>query len=557
MRQLIRDRYEQLELLGHGGQGRVVRALDHLHSRTVALKLRPAGRETERDMLLREAGLLLAVPPHPNLPLVREDFFDEDVYCLVMDWVVGDNLSVVLASRGDPGLDPHHVVEWLGEIASALDHLHAHGVVHGDVKPSNCILGPDGQVVLVDLGVGTRDGSVAVRYSSRRYLAPEVAAGQPPTPASDIFGLSILAYMLLTGEVPDPTRPGTVPSALEAPLRRGLSIDPATRPASASELVGRLGHTGRQSTPRSMPAGRISFLFTDVEGSTQMLQEHGGKFDALIERHHQIVRRGIARHGGSEVAVRGDGFVVAFRSANDALEAALEMQRELPDPDAPPGEQVRVRMGLHVGEARSTEAGYVGIALNRASRVADAAFGGQVLLTQDFLDELAPPLPPGAGFKDLGQHRLRDLGEPERLFQLTSDHLQADFPPPRAQVARDRSLPGVPRGEGAEGEPASSQPPGNLRKPLTSFVGREQELEKLEALLGSHRLVTVTGPGGAGKTRVATEVVRRLQGLFPDGTWVVELGSLTEPELVAHQTARTLEVADSPGLDVVEAIRAQ
>ena len=155
---LIRERYEPVGVLGRGGQGEVVRAIDRQHDREVALKIRPVFDESERQALLAEARILLSLRPHPNVPLVREDFFWSDRYVLAMDFVEGTDLRQVLDESGDPGLPLRTVVAWLDQAAEAIGHLHAQGVVHGDVKPANLVLTPDGRIVLVDFGIARRHG---------------------------------------------------------------------------------------------------------------------------------------------------------------------------------------------------------------------------------------------------------------------------------------------------------------------------------------------------------------------------------------------------------------
>ena len=155
---LIRGRYEPVAVLGRGGQGEVVRAIDRQHDREVALKIRPIFDEGDRQALLAEARILLSLRPHPNLPLVREDFFWSDRYVLAMDFIDGADLRQVLGDTGDPGLSLRTVVDWLEQAADAIGHLHSQGVVHGDVKPANLVLAPDGRIVLVDFGIARQAG---------------------------------------------------------------------------------------------------------------------------------------------------------------------------------------------------------------------------------------------------------------------------------------------------------------------------------------------------------------------------------------------------------------
>src|SRR4051812_1482517 len=203
MEQLIRDRYEPLEVVGEGGEGRLLKALDRQHGRIVALKLRTVASDADRESMLNEARILLALPPNANLPLVRDDFFEGDRYVIVMDWVDGIDLKRVLQERGRPGLAPSRVVEWLAEAAAALTHLHAQEppVIHGDVKPANLVLANGGHIVLVDFGISTASRTPERRLGSPGFFAPELVTS-PPSRASDIYALAATAYTLLTGAPP-------------------------------------------------------------------------------------------------------------------------------------------------------------------------------------------------------------------------------------------------------------------------------------------------------------------------------------------------------------------
>lgn len=273
---LWRGRYEPLEVVGRGRQGRVVRALDHQHDPTVALKVRPLSSPTEREDLLSEARVLLGLDPHPGLPLVR-DFFTEDDYVVVMDWVEGKDLGALLSAQGDPGLAPSTVLGWLTQLAHALDHLHRHrpSVVHGDVKTSNAILTAAGRVVVVDFGLARAGGpgQTGGRAGTPGFRAPKTGA---PGPAADIYGLAATAVALLTGRPPTGGRPrweGLAPdvaAALERGLRRGLAIDPARRPGSAEELVERLV----ASVSGALPTGMVTFCATDVANAAIEWEAH-------------------------------------------------------------------------------------------------------------------------------------------------------------------------------------------------------------------------------------------------------------------------------------------
>ena len=352
MPRLIRGRYEVLEVVASGGQGDLIRALDRQHDRILALKVRRVGDRTQREAVLSEARILLGLRPHPGVTLVREDFFERDRYYLAMDWVEGTDLRRLLVERGSPGLPFDHVMGWLTEVAGALDHLHGHEppIVHGDVKPANVIITPQGRAVLVDFGIAFRGEPGRTAAGTPGYLAPEVLSGGRPGPASDVFGLAATASTLLTGTHPElGVRPdwSALPEAhaerVGAALRRGLALDPGRRPRSAGELM------------------RL----------------------------------------------------------------------------------------------------------------------------------LAPPATPT-----------------------------------------------------------------NLPAPMTSFLGREEELAELGRLLEEVRLLTITGPGGAGKTRLAVELALRAMSDHPDGVWLVDLAAVRDPTLVAHAVARAAGAREERGRPILDTLRA-
>jgi basic membrane lipoprotein Med (substrate-binding protein (PBP1-ABC) superfamily)/predicted Ser/Thr protein kinase len=254
--ELVRDRYQPMATIGSGGQGEVVRAYDHQHERPVAMKIRVLRSEEERQSLLREAKMLLTMTPHPGLPTVRDDFFVGDRYFIVMEWIDGMTLADVLRDRD--GLPVDEVLGYVEQVSGALDHLHAHDppIVHRDVKPGNIIRTPDGRVVLVDFGLSGPGGSSGIRGGTSGYTAPEMASGDRPTPATDVFGLAATTLALLTGRHPNSEPPdwvgrfGSDAPVIEQAVRRGLSIDPERRQPTASAFVVELagGRTDRSGT---------------------------------------------------------------------------------------------------------------------------------------------------------------------------------------------------------------------------------------------------------------------------------------------------------------------
>jgi predicted ATPase/class 3 adenylate cyclase len=267
--------------------------------------------------------------------------------------------------------------------------------------------------------------------------------------------------------------------------------------------------TARNPSPvRDLPAGNVTFLFTDIEGSTRLLHELGERYGDVLAEHRRTLRNAFEACGGIEVDTQGDAFFVAFRRAVDALAAAAEAQRALQDGP------VRVRMGIHTGKPVVTEEGYVGIDVHRAARVMAAGHGGQVLVSQTTRDLLEEQVE----LRDLGEHRLKDLESPEHLYQLG----EGEFPPPKSLYRA------------------------TLPVPATPFLGRERELAEVVRLLGRDdvRLLTLTGPGGTGKTRLAIEAAAAASGRYPDGVFWVALASLQDAALVLSAVAQGIGATD-------------
>jgi predicted ATPase len=264
----------------------------------------------------------------------------------------------------------------------------------------------------------------------------------------------------------------------------------------------------------------VTFLFTDVEGSTRRWEADAEAMRAALAAHDDVLRGAIEAHGGLLFKHTGDGVCAAFSSPKSAVDAAVDAQRRL---------ELPVRMGLATGEAEPREGDYFGAVLNRAARVMAAGHGGQILLA-----ESTASLVGGVGLVDLGPRRLRDLPTPVGVFQVWADGLRTEFPPLRAL---DKS-------------------PGNLRPATTSLIAREAELAEVATAVRSHRLVTLTGVGGVGKTRLALEVAARLADEFPDGAWVFELAAVTDPAAVPDAVAAVLGITQQPGKTVSESVAA-
>jgi hypothetical protein len=264
----------------------------------------------------------------------------------------------------------------------------------------------------------------------------------------------------------------------------------------------------------------LTFLFTDIEGSTRRWEADSEAMRPALAAHDAVLQETIEAHGGSLFKHTGDGVCAAFESPRSAVDAAVTAQRKL---------QLPVRMGAATGEAEKRGDDYFGSALNRAARVMAAGHGGQILL-----DGATAGLIADVPLIDLGPRRLRDIALPVNVFQVCADGLRSEFPPLRTLDST----------------------PGNLRTPTTSFIGRDAEIADLQRELKAHRLVTLTGPGGVGKTRLALEVASRSAHEFPDGVWVIELAPVGDPAAVPEAVAAVLGITQQPGMNLADSVAA-
>ena len=283
---------------------------------------------------------------------------------------------------------------------------------------------------------------------------------------------------------------------------------------------------------RDLPTGTVTFLFTDIEGSTRLLRQLGDRYAEIQADHRRLLRAAFEAWGGRELETQGDGFLVAFARASDAVASAIAAQRALAAHTWPDAATVRVRMGVHTGEPLSIEAGYVGLDVHRAARICAAGYGGQIIVSEATRVLAEADLPDAIVLRDLGAHRLKDLAKPERLFQVVAPDLPADFLPLRSLDTL----------------------PNNLPRQLTSFVGRESELAKIQGLLRMSPLLTLTGTGGVGKTRLAIQAASDLLNEYHDGVWFIELGPLGDPDRVPHTAASALTLRERPGRSAMETL---
>jgi predicted ATPase/class 3 adenylate cyclase len=283
----------------------------------------------------------------------------------------------------------------------------------------------------------------------------------------------------------------------------------------------------------ALPTGTVTFLFTDIEGSTRLVQALGDRFGEILAEHHNLLREVFEDRGGVEVSTEGDAFFVVFTSATAAVEAAVRAQQVLAAHRWPHDAAVRVRMGVHTGEGVLVGGSYVGLDVHRAARIASAAHGGQVIVSDATRALVQGSRGHDLRLKDLGDHLLKDLERAEHLYQVCSDGLPSDFPSPRSISAR----------------------PNNLPAAMTPFIERAREVDAILELMAASRLVTLTGPGGTGKTRLGLKVATERLLNYEDGAFAVFLAPVEDPDLVPSMIAATLGLREQGMTPIADSLR--
>ena len=344
-------------------------------------------------------------------------------------------------------------------------------------------------------------------------------------------GCSLAAIKKIEGDERRPSRQiaERMADALGVPVgQREMFLEVARGLRTVDQLA-----LAREPAVASLPSGTVTFLYTDIEGSTQLWEQYPQAMEVAHARHDQILREAIESNNGYVFQVIGDEFCAAFHTVEDAMRAAVKSQVALHAENW--GEaSIRVRMGIHTGKAEVQEDriyhGYV--TLSHAQRVMSVGHGGQVLLSFATQELVQDELPEGVELRDMGQRQLKDLSRPEHLFQLNIAGLPSDFPPLNTLDSAHHNLP----------------------VQLTSFIGREHELSEIKQLLTTTHLLTLTGPGGTGKTRLSLQLATEVLESFSNGVWLVELAPLANPTLVAQTIAATLGVREQPGRTTLDAL---
>jgi predicted ATPase/class 3 adenylate cyclase len=328
---------------------------------------------------------------------------------------------------------------------------------------------------------------------------------------------------------PDQPRWGGQPKVVATPrptyLPRGRRNHVHRATCSALAVRGLISYDSRIET--------LTFLSTDIEGSTAVLRRVGdATYASVLAEHHRIIRLCLEAHGGREEGTQGDSFFATFTSPRAGVACGVEIQQTLSGFSWPGDEQLRVRMGLHTGEASDAATGLVGYEIHRAARIAAVGHGGQILLSSAAAGLVDDSLPRGSTLRNLGPHRLKDLGRPETIFQLLAPGLEADFPPLRSLD--------------------NPELPNNLPASLTTFIGRASELDEIRTLVRSSRLVTLTGAGGSGKTRLALQVAADFLDGSGEGVWLAELASVSNPDRTADAIIDALQIRHEAGLAPID-----
>jgi class 3 adenylate cyclase len=270
----------------------------------------------------------------------------------------------------------------------------------------------------------------------------------------------------------------------------------------------------------------VTLLFVDIVGSTRLLADLGDDYAGLLGDYRRLMTEAAEGERGAVIDTAGDGLFLSFPTARGALAAALTAQRAFRDHRWPRGAQVEARMGIHTGEPVTSDSSLVGIDVHRAARICAAGHGGQILVSATTHELLGGGATADTVLRDLGEHRLKDLPRPERVFQASAADLPSEFPPILSLDNWSNNLP----------------------RQLSSFVGRAESLEAVTVRIGTTPLLTLVGPGGVGKTRLALEAAARAMDVFPDGAWVVQLGGLGDETLVPERVASTLGIKEQPGV---------
>ena len=570
--------YRLLHLIGQGSFAEVYLG-EHLHLNTqAAIKvLHTQFTSEEKEQFYAEARTLARLI-HPHIIRIHDFAVEDGIPFLVMDYA--PNGSLRQSHPRGTRVPLATIVSYVQQVAEALDYIHEQKLIHRDVKPENMLLGHNNEVLLTEFDIAiiaqsSRSQQTQEAAGAIAYIAPEQLRGKPRT-ASDQYSLAVAVYEWLSGDPPFSGSPReivsqhlsapppplypkvpTISPAIEHVVLQALAKEPKERFASVQAFARALEEASNPESPgptllspssgdvsrseqkrpalRDLPTGTVTLLFADIEASTRLLQQLGEHYTDLLDDFRELLRTIFDQCHGYEVDMQGDAFFVAFARATDAVSAAIAMQRALADHSWPEGVSVRIRIGLHTGEPLLTAEGYVGLDVHQAARIMNAGHGGQILLSQTTSHLVEQDLSDDVKLDDLGEHRFKDLGRPKRIFQLLLSDIPANFPPLKTLDAYANNLP----------------------VQHTPFIGREKEVEAVCDLLcrDDVRLLTLTGPGGTGKTRLALQAAAELCETFTGGVYFVNLAPISDPAFVVPTTAETLGIQEGADQTFLERLK--
>ncbi len=583
--EVVGGRYKVNRIIGRGGFGTIYEVSHQVLGRQFAMKTlsRDMRDASAAARFFREADSIAKLR-HPNVvDIFGWEHLEDGSPCIVMEYLAGEDLSARIQREG--AMSWSQIMQISDQVLSALEVAHNIGIIHRDLKPGNIFLAQDDArketAKLLDFGLSKiREGAGHDTTDARvmgtpAYMAPEQAHGKHSEvgPHTDLWAMGAILFEMATGQVafpgvspiqvlyrichgaPEPLKEmrGDAPLDFIEVVQRAMSRDPqrmfkdapSMREALAMSLVDIITRPIAIMSPAALaagtdpaadkpvdpyvtkrvgvapPTGTITFLFTELLDTARLWEQHGEAMKDVIVRHDSVLREAMDFHQGHIFKTTGEGFWVAFANPKKAAAAAVAAQRMLHSAPWGVHSEIKVRMALHTGPAHERSGDYYGPTLNRIVRLLALAHGGQVIMSGATRELVADDVPDGTQLADLGVHPLRDLTRPEHVYQLS----HADLPSSHDSLQ-------IPR-----------YAHNNLPSELSLFVGREEEVRAVRENLRRHRLVTVSGLGGCGKTRLALQVASQSFDDFPDGVWFVELASLTDGELVAQTLAEVLDLA--------------